>query len=141
MWELDPPRAASPGADYKCCTRLPPRPRTLPLAPRRWHSHVPVRARRIRSLPACAERRTERRRKYVVTFYPRWFSYVQAGLAGIAGGNQPAGPHRMIPVFGCVVAPAGDTLYAAAFFDLSREPISLAIPPIDISYPVLAVDA
>ena len=77
----------------------------------------------------------------MATFYPRWFSSVQAGLAGIAGGNQPAGPHRMIPFSGCVVAPTGDTLYAAGFFDLSREPVSLTIPPIDISYSVLAVDA
>jgi hypothetical protein len=77
----------------------------------------------------------------VVTSRPRWSSCVQARLADIAGRNQPAGPDRMTPVFGCVVAPDADTQYAAGFFDLSAEPIILTIPPTDVSYPVPAVDA
>jgi hypothetical protein len=32
--------------------------------------------------------------------YPRWFSYFQARLADVAGGNQMAWAYRMIPVFG-----------------------------------------
>ena len=77
----------------------------------------------------------------MVTFYPRWFSDFQARLADIAGGNQMAWPNRMIPVFGCVAAPDDDALHAAAFFDLSQEPVILTISPIDVSYPVPAVDA
>jgi hypothetical protein len=49
--------------------------------------------------------------------YPRWFSYFQARLADITGGNQMAWPDRMTPVFGYVVAPNDNTLYAAGFFD------------------------
>lgn len=91
----------------------------------------------MRPLPA----RAKRCRRYVVTSRPRWFNCVQARLADIAGHNQPAGPDRVTPVFGCVVAPDDDTQYAAGFFDLSAEPIVLTIPPTDVSYPVPAVDA
>jgi hypothetical protein len=77
----------------------------------------------------------------VLTFYPRWFSDFQARLADIAGGNQMAWPNQMIPVFGCVAAPDDDALHAAGFFDLSQEPVILTISPIDVSYPVPAVDA
>ena len=107
----------------------------------RWRSHAPVRARRIRSLPACAELRTKRRRKYVVTFYPHWFGYYQVRLAYIAGGHQMAWPDRMIPIFGCVLAPNDDTPYATASFDLSQEPAILTISPIDVSYSVPTADA
>ena len=107
----------------------------------RWPSHAPVRTPRIRPVPACAKPRAKRCRKSVVTFCPRWFSDFQARLADMADGNQMAWPDRMTPVFGCVVAPDGDTQYAAGFFDLSAEPVILTIPPIDVSYPVSAVDA
>ena len=40
-----------------------------------------------------------------------------------------------------MVAPNDNTLYTAGFFDLSAEPIILPIPPMDVSYPVPAVDA
>jgi hypothetical protein len=77
--------------------------------------------------------------QYVVRFYPRWFTYEQAALSG--GGNRLAGPRRMTPLFGYVVAPNDDTLYASAFMNLAEQPMILTIPNTTATYSLLTVDA
>src|SRR5215471_6339018 len=48
---------------------------------------------------------------YVVTFYPRWFTFMQSA---IGPGNRLIGPNRISPLYHAVVAINDDTLYASA---------------------------
>lgn len=76
--------------------------------------------------------------QYVVRFYPRWFSYVQAQHIP---ANRLVAPAHMSPVFGEVVAPNDDTLYASSFMYLSAQPVILTIPPTAVTYSVLSMNA
>lgn len=76
---------------------------------------------------------------YLVTFYPRWFTYVQA-----SGGpcNRLIGPNRISPLYQAVVAINDDTLYASAPIGAADEPVLVTIPtiPEGFSYSVLHLD-
>ena len=72
---------------------------------------------------------------YVVTFYPRWFTYFQA-----ANLNKLIGPVRISPIYHAVVAINDDTLYASAFFSLTDEPVIVTIPTTSDVYSVLRLD-
>jgi hypothetical protein len=76
--------------------------------------------------------------KYVVTFYPLWFTYNQAKLATT---NRLVGPDRMGPAFHEVVAPNDDTLYCSTFVDLSQEPLVVTIPTTKATFSLLSTDA
>ncbi|HEX9415932.1 MAG TPA: DUF1214 domain-containing protein [Gaiellaceae bacterium] len=78
-------------------------------------------------------------RSYVVRFYPRWFTYRQAQLAGRTV-NRLVGPVRMSPAWGIVVAPNDDTIYTAAQLDLSQGPQILTIPATEVTYSLLTLD-
>ena len=51
--------------------------------------------------------------KYVVNFYPLWFTYNQSQV-GLAR-NRLIGPERISPIYQSVVAINDDTLYASTF--------------------------
>jgi hypothetical protein len=73
--------------------------------------------------------------KYVVTFYPRWFTYFQAVQT-----NRLVGPDRISPIYHAVVAINVDTLYASASFSLTNEPVIVTIPSTSDVYSVLMLD-
>jgi hypothetical protein len=72
---------------------------------------------------------------YVITFYPRWFTYLQA-----AHPNKLIGPVRISPIYHAVVAINVDTLYASAFFSLTNEPVIVTVPSTSDVYSVLMLD-
>jgi hypothetical protein len=72
---------------------------------------------------------------YVVTFYPRWFTYFQTGSA-----NKLLGPDRISPIYHAVVAINVDTLYASGHFSLTNEPVIVTIPSTSTIYSVLMLD-
>ncbi|MBV8436165.1 MAG: DUF1254 domain-containing protein [Silvibacterium sp.] len=72
---------------------------------------------------------------YVVTFYPRWFTYFQA-----VNENKLIGPDRISPIYHAVVAINVDTIYASAYFSLANEPVIVTIPSTDTIYSVLMLD-
>lgn len=72
---------------------------------------------------------------YVVTFYPRWFTYHQ-----LARPNQLIGPNRISPIYHAVVAINVDTTYASAFFTITDEPVIVSIPSTSTIYSVLMLD-
>ncbi len=76
--------------------------------------------------------------KYVVTFYPLWFTYEQWKISSV---NRLIGPARMTPVYHAVVAPNDDTLYANTLVGVTKEPLILTIPSTKDSYSVLSTDA
>jgi hypothetical protein len=72
---------------------------------------------------------------YVVTFYPRWFTFLQA-----ASSNRLIGPNRISPLYHAVVAINVDTLYASAYFSLADGPVIVKIPSTTDIYSVLMLD-
>ena len=72
---------------------------------------------------------------YVVTFYPRWFTYFQA-----VSTNKLIGPDRISPLYHAVVAINVDTIYASAYFSLTNEPVIVTVPSTDTIYSVLMLD-
>ena len=74
---------------------------------------------------------------YLVTFYPRWFTWEQA-----SGGpcNLLVGPDRVSPIYQSVVAINVDTLYASTFIGTADEPVIITIPSSDDIYSVLHLD-
>ena len=72
---------------------------------------------------------------YVVTFYPRWFTYHQ-----FTNTNRLVGPVRISPIYHAVVAINVDTAYASAFFSISDEPVIVTIPSTNTIYSVLMLD-
>ena len=73
--------------------------------------------------------------KYVVTFYPLWFTYNQHAHATT---NRPVGPVRMGPLYHEVVAPNDDTLYASSYLELSQQPVILTIPRSKVLWSLLS---
>jgi len=63
--------------------------------------------------------------QYLVTFYPRWFTW-QQGSGGPC--NSLIGPNRISPIYQSVVAINDDTLYASAFIGAADEPVIVTIP-------------
>jgi hypothetical protein len=79
--------------------------------------------------------------QYVTEFYPRWVSAAQEAEATHSKNiNKLFAPSHMGPVFGFVVAPNDDTLYAASFVDVSAEPVIVTIPRTRATYSVLSMD-
>lgn len=76
--------------------------------------------------------------KYVVTFYPIWFTYEQWQLSSV---NKFIGPARMTPVYHAVVAPNDDTLYGNTVVNLTSEPLIVTIAKTKDLYSVLSTDA
>jgi hypothetical protein len=74
---------------------------------------------------------------YLVTFYPRWFTW-QQGSGGPC--NRLVGPNRVTPLYHVVVAINVDTLYASTFLGLKDEPVILTIPKTQDIYSVLHLD-
>jgi hypothetical protein len=74
---------------------------------------------------------------YLVTFYPRWFTW-QQGSGGPC--NTLLGPNRVSPLYHVVVAINDDTLYASTFLGLADEPVIVTIPPTPDIYSVLHLD-
>jgi len=74
---------------------------------------------------------------YLLTFYPRWFTWEQA-----SGGpcNHLIGPIRISPIYQSVVAINDDTLYTSAFIGAADEPVIVTIPPTSDHYSVLHLD-
>jgi len=74
---------------------------------------------------------------YLVTFYPRWFTWEQG-----SGGpcNSLVGPIRISPIYQAVVAINDDTLYTSAFMGAADEPAIITIPPTSDNYSVLHLD-
>ena len=76
---------------------------------------------------------------YLVTFYPRWFTWEQG-----SGGpcNHLIGPIRISPIYQAVVAINDDTLYTSAFIGAADEPAIVTIPQPDEcdNYSVLHLD-
>ena len=74
---------------------------------------------------------------YLVTFYPRWFTYEQA-----SGGpcNRLIGPNRISPLYQAVVAINDDTLYASTSIGAADEPAIVTIPDTSDNYSVLHLD-
>jgi hypothetical protein len=75
--------------------------------------------------------------KYVIHFYPRWFTYWQEKFTST---NRLVGPDRMAPIYHDVVAPNDDTLYVSSFMDLTQEPVILTIPATTVTYSLLVLD-
>lgn len=75
--------------------------------------------------------------QYLVTFYPRWFTWEQG-----SGGpcNHLIGPIRISPIYQAVVAINDDTLYTSAFIGAADEPVIITIPPTSDNYSVLHLD-
>jgi hypothetical protein len=79
--------------------------------------------------------------RYVTEFYPRWVSAAQEAEATHSKNiNKLFAPTHMSPVFGFVVAPNDDTLYAASFVDVSAQPVIVTIPRTRATYSVLSMD-
>jgi hypothetical protein len=76
-------------------------------------------------------------RRYIVRFYPRWFTWKQEELTLT---NRIQGPIRISPIWGIVVAPNDDTIYTSAVLDVSKKPQVLTIPRTDTTYSVLTLD-
>ncbi len=76
--------------------------------------------------------------KYVVNFYPIWFTSEQWKVSSV---NKLIGPARMTPIYHAVVAPNDDTLYGNTVVNLSDEPLILTIPSTKDVYSVLSTDA
>jgi hypothetical protein len=76
--------------------------------------------------------------KYVVTFYPLWFTYQQWRVSSV---NQFIGPSHMGPLYHAVVAPNDDTLYANTVVNVTKEPVIFTIPATKDHYSVLSTDA
>ncbi|MEM7022505.1 MAG: DUF1214 domain-containing protein [Pseudomonadota bacterium] len=74
---------------------------------------------------------------YVKVFYPLWFYHQQSRLPPT---NRLLGPERMSPLFGLIVAPNDDTLYAATPMNLAGDPVILTIPETTTTYSLLSVD-
>jgi hypothetical protein len=75
---------------------------------------------------------------YLVTFYPRWFTYNQSGHGPC---NQLLGPDRISPIYQTVVAINDDTFYASAFVGVEKEPVIVTVPDVaGVSYSVLQLD-
>jgi hypothetical protein len=74
---------------------------------------------------------------YLVTFYPRWFTWEQG-----SGGpcNRLIGPNRISPLYQAVAAINDDTLYASAFIGAADEPVIVTIPDTKDVYSVLHLD-
>jgi hypothetical protein len=72
--------------------------------------------------------------RYVVEFYPLWFTYYQSF---VARQNTLAGPVRVTPLYQIVVAINVDTIYASSFLFLEEQPVVLTIPPTAATYSVL----
>lgn len=72
---------------------------------------------------------------YVVTFYPRWFTYHQ-----FARANQLIGPNRISPIYHAVVAINVDTTYASAFFTITNQAVIVSIPSTTTIYSILMLD-
>ena len=75
--------------------------------------------------------------KFLVTFYPRWFSYNQLK---IVPGNLLFGPDTVDPRFEKVVAVNVDTLYASTAVDVTDEPVIVTLPPMAGVFSVLHLD-
>lgn len=75
--------------------------------------------------------------RYVVHFYPRWFTYAQENHTST---NRLVGPDRMAPIYHDVVAPNDDTLYVSSFIDLTEQPVILTIPATTVTYSLLVLD-
>lgn len=75
--------------------------------------------------------------KYVIEFYPLWFTYYQSF---VARQNILAGPIRVSPLYHIVVAINVDTIYASAFINVVAEPVILTIPWTRANYSVLNLD-
>ncbi len=73
---------------------------------------------------------------YVVTFYPRWFTFMQS----LGPANRLIGPNRISPLYHAVVAINDDTVYASAFISITDEPIIVRIPHTTDNYSVLQLD-
>jgi hypothetical protein len=74
---------------------------------------------------------------YLVTFYPRWFTWEQG-----SGGpcNRLVGPNRISPLYQVVVAINNDTLYASTIVGAADEPVIVTLPNTEDSYSVLQLD-
>ncbi len=72
---------------------------------------------------------------YVVRFYPRWFSWMQA-----RNTNRFVGPQGMSPEFKVIVAVNDDTVYTLSFLDLSNGPQILTVPAYPNIYSILQMD-
>jgi hypothetical protein len=72
---------------------------------------------------------------YVVTFYPRWFTYLQGMHL-----NRLLGPVRISPIYQTVVAINDDTLYASAFVSVTDQPVIVTVPSTTDNYSVLQLD-
>jgi hypothetical protein len=72
---------------------------------------------------------------YVVTFYPRWFTFLQTVQT-----NRLVGPDRISPIYHAVVAINVDTLYASAFFSIKDQPVIVTVPSTNTVYSVLLLD-
>ena len=75
--------------------------------------------------------------EYLVTFYPRWFSYQQLR---VLPPNTFVGPDTVGPAFQGVVAVNVDTLYATASLDLTRGPALVTLPTTATVFSVLTMD-
>ena len=74
---------------------------------------------------------------YLLVFYPRWFTSLQALSAS---SNQIVGPDKMGPQFKSVVAVNDDTLYASTFLDVTQQPVIVTIPVTTDVFSVLHLD-
>jgi hypothetical protein len=86
---------------------------------------------------------------YTLRFYPRFFTWIQAGLhsANTPDGNTSqatvnhlAGPVEMGPECKVVVAFNDDTIYTTTFLDLSTGPEILTLPTYPNIYSILQLD-
>lgn len=74
---------------------------------------------------------------YLVTFYPRWFTYYQGAVPNC---NRLSGPDEITPDFKAIVAVNDDTRYALAFIGVAKEPVIVTVPPTTNIYSVLHLD-
>jgi hypothetical protein len=74
---------------------------------------------------------------YLVTFYPRWFTWEQGSGAPC---NILVGPNRVSPLYHAVVAINDDTLYASTFIGAEDEPVIVTIPDTKDIFSVLHLD-
>ena len=73
---------------------------------------------------------------YVVTFYPRWFTWLQP----LNGFNRLLGPDHISEIYQAVVAINDDTFYASSFFSSTNEPVIVTVPSTTDVYSVLVLD-